>query len=359
MHLAVNAWPMAVEGATPLRYHVLERFSTITGRRPEAEVTLIAPKEIPAPVPPSVGVEIVPCAIVPWQRLLFDQRFAPGTSEEIGADLLLNLEAHAPLRSPVALAVEMGRSEAAADAGMLERARRAVGRAGASGAALRYKWQDQPGSNGGVRDIPPFVGDEFRATDPGDDRRLREGVGLPAEYVLCHGAEEVDLPLMLASWTWVAGSVGDEISLVLLGLTPEAEQMGRARAVELGLGDSVEWLPTVEPASLPAVYRGAAALLHPGHTRTGQELRWALASGTPVAGVEMPTSSAILGEAGYLVGRGHARALGAATLTLLVQRREVAQDLREKGLLRARDYHSQARMDAYWDVLSKAAGPAE
>lgn len=356
MHLAVNGWSLAVEPATPFRYGLLENLQALTGRHPDVAVTLILPGVPSVEVPPPLQIAEVPAGDSAWQRLVFDQRQAPRTAASIGADLLLNPAGHAPLRSPVSLAVELGRGKSAEGTVLVERLRRAVGAAGALGAELRYGWEDQWESDegrGAIRRLPPFVGDGFRPTDPGEDRGVRAEAGLPPEYVLCHGAEAVDLPLLLAAWTWVEGSVGETIPLVLLGLSSESQSEGRARAADLDMEDAVQWLPAVEPQILPAVYRGAEAMLHPGYSRRGQELRWALATGTPVAGVETPEAAAILGEAGYLVQHGHARALGAAALTLLVDRRDLAHKLREMGLLRARPFHDLSRVDQYRDALGE------
>jgi len=120
--------------------------------------------------------------------------------------------------------------------------------------------------------------------------------------------------------------------------------------------DTVQLLESLRWDQLPALYRGATVFLHLGFTANGQELRWALATGTPVAGVKTPAAAAILGEAGYLVGDGDARTLGAACLTLLVERDEMGRRLGQAGMLRAGGYHRPAAVAGLVDLLAAASG---
>jgi glycosyltransferase involved in cell wall biosynthesis len=104
------------------------------------------------------------------------------------------------------------------------------------------------------------------------------------------------------------------------------------------------------------VYRGASALLHGGGRRNAAGLRWALASGVPVAAPSTPITEAVLGPAGFLAPPGDTRGLGSACLTLLVEEK-VADPLRERGLERAAGYRSDRAKEAWVEaVLGVASG---
>jgi glycosyltransferase involved in cell wall biosynthesis len=120
-----------------------------------------------------------------------------------------------------------------------------------------------------------------------------------------------------------------------------------------GLEDSVQLLNSLDWYQLPALYRGAQAFLHTGSSQTGQEFRWALAAGVPIASVEGSHAASIAGEAAYLAPRGDTRALGAACLTLLVEPEAVAKPLRQKGLLRAGAYHGEEPREAWYRVFEE------
>ena len=173
-------------------------------------------------------------------------------------------------------------------------------------------------------------------------------------YVLSCGLQAEQLPLLLAAWTWVEGSIGDTAPLALLGLDPSAEQAARAQARELRIETSLQILPPPALSELPDLYRGAAAYLSVGPGANGQPLRWALSCGVPVAGLISPETDSIVGEAAYLVQPGEARRLGAACLTLLVEE-QVATALRQKGLVRATAYRGRGPMEAWIEVFRRAA----
>lgn len=356
MKLAWNAWSLARESATPFALHLLELIETLRGLEDGPSTVLVVPEPLAAG-PSDLENKVVTTPPGAWGRLRFEQGGLPRAAERTGADLILCPEPLAPLRSPVPLAVAGSQLAPASAGSVTERLRRAVGHAGAGGAALYFRWADEVAGESGQwgRLMAPFVSSGFRPTDPGDDRARRRGMGLPQAYVLCHGAEPIDLELLLAAWTWVEASIGPAVPLVFVGLPPAAAAALEQRAEELDIRESVQSIGRPQWADLPALYRGAEAMLHPGHSRSGQEWRWALASGLPLAGVETARSAAVLGPAAYLVGDGDARALGAACLTLLVEKRGMGKELREKGLIRAGAYHERQAAEGFWRALRRAA----
>lgn len=98
-------------------------------------------------------------------------------------------------------------------------------------------------------------------------------------------------------------------------------------------------------------------LLHPGLSQTGMELRWAMASGTPVAAYENPSIARLMGPAAYLVPHGDARALGAACLASLLDA-TVSKKLRDAGLQRASPYKQADRPRQLLETLIRIARAA-
>ncbi len=354
MHLLVNAWRLSIAPETPLAFHLEEMMRELLRQDEGIRVTLAGPRRPRIEFPERMDFQVADLPKTDWGRLRFEQRALPRLAGWVGADLIFSPVASAPLRSPVPVVSFSTELSGLRLNGFLARLRRAVGQAGLAGVSARLRWGDEPPQS--ARDgvvIQPSVSAEFRPTDPGTDSEVRSELKLPLGYVLSLGAERIDLPVLLAAWTWVDGSVGDAYPLTFIGLSEESGEFVQSRAEELGVSGSVLVLDHVSLDQLPAIYRGADAFLHPGYTRSGQELRWALATGVPIAGPETPFCEAVVGGAAYLVPQGKSRGLGAACLTLLVQRQEVAKSLREKGLVRAGDYHGEGPRRSLMGALNE------
>jgi hypothetical protein len=323
---------------------------------PDLHLSLLHPEGQPPLLPEGIHLQPAAVKLSAWGALRYEQRELPRLARALGADLLFIPRPSAPLASPVPVAALLHGSPGRRPASALERLRRALGAAGAAGAASRLVLADLPAAGPGARvvaSVPPFVGAGFRPPG-GSGASAPERSGLVPGYVLCCGSQAEQLPLLLAAWTWVEGSVGDAAQLVLAGLDPSAEQGARAQARELGIAASLKILPPAALADLPDLYRGATAYLSLGPVSNGQPLRWALSCGVPVAGLNSPETDAVLGEAAYLVPPGEARRLGAACLTLLVEE-QVATALAQKGLGRATAYHGPGPLEAWMRVFRSAA----
>jgi hypothetical protein len=356
MHLAVDGWNLIERPWSAQALHLSEWLEAMAAADPDLRLSLVHPEGQLPPLPEVIYLQPAAVKLSAWGALRYQQRELPRLARALGADLLFIPRPAAPLASPVPVAALLHASPGPRPASALARLRRALGAAGAAGAACRLVLADLPTAGPGARGaagVPPFVGSGFLPLDTsGPSVPVR--FGLAPGYVLCCGLQVEQLPLLLAAWTWVEGSIGDAVPLALLGLNPSAEQGARARASELGIETSLKILPPAALADLPDLYRGATAYLSLGPVSNGQPLRWALSCGVPVAGLNSPETGSILGEAAYLVPPGEARRLGAACLTLLVEE-QVATALRQKGLGRATAYHGRGPLEAWLRVFRSAA----
>jgi glycosyltransferase involved in cell wall biosynthesis len=144
--------------------------------------------------------------------------------------------------------------------------------------------------------------------------------------------------------------MGDSFSLLIANLTEASTRFAAELADQLGVGESVRTVRLGDD-DWPAALRGASALLHGGGRRNAGLLRWALASGLPVAALSTPITEAVLGPAGFLAPERDSRGLGAACLTLLVEE-AVAGSLRERGLDRATRYRLENATAAWREALT-------
>lgn len=280
----------------------------------------------------------------PWQTLRFEQLELPRCLRSSGADLLLMLYRAAPLGSsvPVALLEVLGQAEPMQGIGgrLLQAARAA----GVQGARAHVAYSDMRPTNSPARElqkIDPWVHPDFRALSEAEDRHVATTHGLPYSYVIAHGISPLDVQALLASWTWVDGSVGDTVPLAVLVSEGREREIWERGVERMNLGHSVSLLKGVQFNELPAIYRRAEAMLQGAHAVQHQLLRWALACGVPVTGFETTAAADVLGSAGYLVNPGDSRALGAACLTVIVEP-EVRDRLRKEGLVRASAFHTHS-----------------
>lgn len=359
MHFAFDGWQLATQPETPVAYRLygwLKRFSEIA---PRHLYTLFHPLELEVPIPSGVhgvGVEADPSAL---GRLRWEQLQLPRSAEWAGADALCYWGASGALLCRFPSVAIMDFSTPLRGRGLAARVRAALGMAGArlaDRALCADDLDDQMRSGRTGRPYSPFVDAAFTPKPDKADREVFRRHELQYGYALCHSPVASTLPGLLAAWSWVGPSVGTLSPLVFLGMDSHRESLAKETASRFGVGECVRSIHGVGFADLPAIYRGAQVLLHPGITRSGMELRWAMAAGTPVAGHQGPAIESVMGPAGYLVPRSEARALGAACLTLLVDK-HAAESLSQAGLKRAAPYHEPHRANALLRILEEAANP--
>ncbi len=280
----------------------------------------------------------------------FDQWTFPRAAVRLGAQVGFFPHASAPLMSVAPMV-------AVWDATDIPGGRRsffdALALAALGGAAALVRPTDVPIGPDlpGQTRVPPLVPRGFAAAGRSDP--VRSWPGSTDQYVLAICPPRAGLSLLLSAWTWVEGSLGDTCSLVVAGL--EARQAAEVNqlASHFRVDDSVKTV-AVTDADWPEAVARAGAVLHTGDSASAVVLRWAMAAGTPVAGIRNRLAEAIVGPAGYLVESGNSRGLGAACLTLLVEE-AVAQQLSLAGRERVAPFLAPAAAVAWRDVILRLA----
>jgi glycosyltransferase involved in cell wall biosynthesis len=139
--------------------------------------------------------------------------------------------------------------------------------------------------------------------------------------------------------------------LLLVGGGPERDRL-EALAVELGVGDCVEFIAQVPSMEMPALYPRMDALVLPSLTRPnwkeqfGRALTEAMACGVLVVGSDSGAIPNIIGEAGLVVPEGDVDALAGA-LRRLRESAALRAELGAKGRARvlAHFTHQQVAAD--------------
>jgi hypothetical protein len=354
MRIAVSARSIAARGVRLEVLHLRE-FIDLWGASGD-EVTLIRSGGAVVDLPGDMRALLSEPASSTLRRTLSIVWEEARDAGEAGADVLSIPEARAPLVTPLpVVALFTGRE--ARPTSFFVRLRLWAGYAGLRGASALLRLNDlpiPPRPPDRLRLMPPFIDPSFDAATKATDAAHTRSLGLTRGYCLAFADTSEELRLLLAAWSWVTGALGDEYSDAIARGAHLKQEAVSASAEGAGVGESVRPVDGVTYDGLPALLRGADVFLHSGRTSIGQELRWALACGLPVAGVETAEAAAVVGDAGYLVPPNDARALGAACLTCIVDA-DVAEGLKERGLSKAGAYHAPSSRRAWSDVIHLTA----
>jgi glycosyltransferase involved in cell wall biosynthesis len=177
-------------------------------------------------------------------------------------------------------------------------------------------------------------------------------LGSAAPYYLVVGKNEPYKGHELAIEAFARAAREDEL-LVLIQRTSGAAGLAGI-AERLGVAKRLRFLPVVSGDDLVSLLQAARALLQPSIVEGfGIPALEAMACGCPVIGSDTPALVEVLGGAGLHAKVGDAKALGDALTRL--QGAGVAEDLRQRGLGRARDFSWQRTAAATLEVYREAA----
>ena len=192
--------------------------------------------------------------------------------------------------------------------------------------------------------------DEFGPDDPGDDDRRRAPFDLPPRYVLYPANlwPHKNHQRLIQAWARLADR---ELALVLTGRVDQRLEPLLAEARRLGVGDRVRHLGHVDAGALPALYRGARAVVFPSlFEGFGFPVLEAMACGVPVAAAERASLPELCAGAAVLFDPEDVDAIAAATERAVEDGR-----LRAAGLRRAAELTWSAVADRHVELYRSVA----
>ncbi len=381
MHIAFNGWfwDQPFTGSGQYLRHLLTALHTCAS---DVRLSLVVPEHIRTldDLPPDVDVLHARTRFSGHLRKVwFEQRNFPRAVARLNADLAHVPYWGPPLSSPapvicsvldvIPLAVPQYRT------GLMNRLYTSLVVAGVRGAAHIVTI-----SEASKQDIVQYTGipaDNISVTHlavdkvfhPDLDRerdadvRAKYGLDDVDEFVLYLGSYTVhkNVEVLVAAYSYMAQSMGEDAPLVLAGYTPDAWGSPRfpdlpSYIAELGLTDYVRWIGPVDEADKPALYRLATVFVFPSrYEGFGFGPLEAMASGTPVVACEVSSIPEVVGNAAFLVGPRDSRAMGGAILSLFTQP-DHAANMRNRGLARVRDFSWRKTAEGTLNVYHRVLG---
>ncbi len=331
-----DGWPLAFNPYHPAGLHLL---TLLEAPSDGAQRLVLLPEQARLALPAGCEMLVVPTTNNPAGQLAWEQVRLPRQAARHGASELVLTRPTPPLAGRVASVYWPTGEEVdpARRQSMAGRLRLALAAGGQTGLGQIIWPADLPLPNTGVKiNIrPPRVHPLFFETYP----LSGENQPLPESFVLyCGPLDAHNLRLMLAGWSWVAPSLGDETQLLLLHLAPARQAEIKGLLAENNLTTSVRGAVPATLSELAGLYRRAAVVVHLGPALPwGDPVAAALAAGQALVAVDEPFTAARCGPAAYLVPPDNPRTLGAALLTLIVEENANGQ-LREAARKQAQGW---------------------
>ncbi len=349
LRVLYDGWPLFHSPDDPAAYHLLALLHAVP---PDVAPILACPGTPPAwwkgEFGPDTSIEIMVSAA--QDRLTWEQRKIKALAAGSGARILHLTSGRAPFNSP--LPVVISPTDAGRPDTRRKSLRRRLGDALASGGLARASlvlWPaDLPAweRSNETHAVPPLTHPAF--TPSLEDSAYRLELELPETYILHHGPLfDGDLDLLLSAWTWAAGSIGQLYPLVIAGAGHHSKEGMLKAARQMGLEETVQFLPPLPPRDLAEVYRRCTAIFHPAPvTPWGSPVRRGLAAGRALVLIESPLADATVGPAACVLPAADTRRLGAALITTVVE-----EEVRERLEVEARKRAAGWKMRAFGQAL--------
>lgn len=359
MKIVANGWDLANYPCVVASHFALEWLNGLAESNPDFNLNLVVPQSASdVQVVDRIKTTAVNIGLSAWDQIQFEQRRLSDIALQWGANLVLYPTGGAPLRSSLPSVTFPRLPDGVKDRSFMGRLGWALRNAGRSGASAQLAVLE-PGQDlkpqPGVVELPAWVSEAFNPLIQPSDQTILEKYSLDSGFVISFVSDRRCLARLLEVWQWVTDSMDADQPLVVAGLPLRENALAEDLIGRRGLNEAVKIVRGLSLQELPAIFRQAAGYYHACITPYGQELRWAMAAGVPVVGLETPVASQILRKAAYLASPDNVRGLAAACITILVET-SVADELRQKGLTIARRYHQSSFMEILTEALRQAAG---
>ena len=196
-----------------------------------------------------------------------------------------------------------------------------------------------------VHVIPPAADPRFRPADPEAQAAVRAKYGLGERFILHVGGLDArqNLELLIGAFAAVYNEIGDpDLSLFIAG---DPQRLGssalypdwRPLAATFGVSDRIQcaWIAEED---MPAVYSACSCFVFPSlYEGFGLTPLEAMSCGAPVVCSNIGAIAEAVGIAGVQVDPADMDRVGAA-ITRVLTSRELASDLRQRGLAHVRRF---------------------
>jgi glycosyltransferase involved in cell wall biosynthesis len=185
--------------------------------------------------------------------------------------------------------------------------------------------------------------------------RVRNMLKIPSPYyILSLGSIEPrkNLPRLLVAWERIRRELPQEVWLVVAGGKGKSSVFNDVKIQELP--PQVYLTGRVADEFLPALYSGALAFVYPSlYEGFGLPPLEAMACGTPVLTSNVTSLPEVVGDAGLLVDPYNVDAIGHG-IRHLVEDSALREELKRKGLERAKQFTWERTAELTWAVLEEA-----
>jgi glycosyltransferase involved in cell wall biosynthesis len=326
MNVLVDGWPLTRLPNSPQALYTL----ALLAHPPQGvKYILASPQEPDVSTTEGVEVAVEQVGESAWDRLVWQQRELNRLGQRVKADLMHLVGPTPPLmrKVPVMIGSSGYGLELQRKGNVGQRLMYAMARGGMQrGQTLLVPPHWPAGKRAGKPiEVMPFIHpiflEEYTGTKP----------DLPERFVLYHGPSgEADMLALMDAWSWVVGSMGDLVELLLVDVSESGAEWLNSFLERHQLKIPHQVLPRLSLQAMAVLYQHADALLYPGKPRPwGSPVVHAVSCGVPVVGYETPELDALIGPAGITVEERDARKLGASILTVLVNddvREELSQE---------------------------------
>jgi glycosyltransferase involved in cell wall biosynthesis len=367
MHIALNGWFAAHDTHTGTGQYLRALIEHLPQAAPQHQYTLVVPdltglgQSFALHDLRGLNIHPLPCGSSNFAKVRFEQQLFPAACRTLKADLAHVPHWAPPLSSPVPVVatihdvIPLVLPEYRGD--WRVRLYTSLVTVAARGAAVILADSEQSRRDivqhlgvpeAKVRAIPLAADARYTPNhDWREDEAARAKYNMPVDsgsYVLYLGGFDArkNVRALLGAWTWVSGSLGEQIPLVIGGALPRADgrlfEDYRALAQQLDITDTVRFIGPVAENDKPALYRGAACFVFPSrYEGFGLPPLEAMACGTPVITTDAGSIGEVVGDAAYLIDPTDTRKFGAGLITCLVEP-SVSDHLKARGLERAKKF---------------------
>jgi glycosyltransferase involved in cell wall biosynthesis len=214
------------------------------------------------------------------------------------------------------------------------------------------EWAKIPPSR--VHAIPLGVDRRFSQQQLDSIEKLRNTLEIPSPYyILSLGSIEPrkNLPRLFAAWERIQQALPDDVWLVVAGGKGKSSVF---KDVGIQIPPRVHLTGRVSDEFLPTLYSGALAFVYPSlYEGFGLPPLEAMACGTPVLTSNVTSLPEVVGDAGLLVDPYNVEAM-AHGIRRLVEDSALREELRKKGLERAKQFTWERTAELTWAVLEEA-----